>query len=99
MENIDYVTLNGETGKFEKSAKARKNELGSYLTIKFFTIMILRWCTGELQYQEEKSSYTDEEENQISSFIRKFRMEQVAKSYMTDGLLVDGEIFAHFLIY
>jgi hypothetical protein len=28
MENIDYVTLNGETRKFEKSAKAiEENEL------------------------------------------------------------------------
>ncbi len=37
----------------------------------------------------------------FSSYIRKFRMEHaVAKSiYMTNGLLIYGEIFAHFLIY
>jgi hypothetical protein len=33
MENIDYVTLNGETKKFEKSAQAvQENELGTYFT-------------------------------------------------------------------
>ncbi len=35
----------------------------------------------------------------FSSYIRKLRMEHVAKSYMTNGLLIYGEIFAHFLIY
>jgi hypothetical protein len=34
-----------------------------------------------------------------SSNIRKFRLEHaIAKSYMTNGLLIYGEIFAHFLI-
>ncbi len=37
----------------------------------------------------------------FSSYIRKFRRDQgsVAKSYMTNSLLIYGEIFAHFLIY
>ncbi len=36
----------------------------------------------------------------FSSYIEKFRMEHaVAKSYMTNGLLIYGEIFAHFLLY
>ncbi len=45
---------------------------------------------------------TDKKENQIFPIysIRKFRMEHaVAKSYMTNGLLIYGEISAHFLIY
>jgi hypothetical protein len=44
--------------------------------------------------------HTDKKKNNFSSYIRKFRMEHaVAKSYMTNGLLIYGEIFAHFLIY
>jgi hypothetical protein len=36
----------------------------------------------------------------FSSYIRKFRMEHaVAKSFMTNGLLIYREIFVHFLIY
>jgi malic enzyme len=35
----------------------------------------------------------------FSSYIRIFRSGAVAKSYMTNGLLIYGEIFAHFLIY
>ncbi len=34
----------------------------------------------------------------FSSIIRNFRMEQL-QSYMTNGLLIHGEILAHFLIY
>jgi len=37
--------------------------------------------------------------NKVSSYIRKFRMEQLHIYCMTDGLLIYGEIFAHFLIY
>ncbi len=37
----------------------------------------------------------------FSSYLRKFRMEQVPShiTYMTNGLLIYGEIFLHFLIY
>jgi hypothetical protein len=37
----------------------------------------------------------------FSSYIGKFRVEQLqlAKSYMTNGLLIYGKIFSHFLIY
>jgi hypothetical protein len=36
----------------------------------------------------------------FSSYIRKFRMEQLQSHiYITNGLLIYGEIFAHFLIY
>ncbi len=44
--------------------------------------------------------HTDKKENQIFIIyrIRKFRNGAVAKSYMTNGPLIYGEIFAHFLI-
>jgi hypothetical protein len=38
------------------------------------------------------SRYTDKKEREIQNGA-------VAKSYMTNGLLIYGEIFAHFLIY
>jgi hypothetical protein len=37
-------------------------------------------------------------EIKFSSYIRKFRVER-CKVYMTNGLLIYGEIFAHFFIY
>jgi hypothetical protein len=61
--------------------------------------MILIWCKGKLQYQEEKSSYTDEKENLIFLIYKEIQNRAVTKSYMTNGLLVYGEIFAHFIIY
>ncbi len=39
------------------------------------------------------------EEKKISSYIRKFRMEQFAKSYMTNGLLKYDEIFLRIFSY
>jgi hypothetical protein len=38
--------------------------------------------------------YTDKKENKIFLIYK-----EVAKSYMTQGLLMYGEIFAYFLIY
>ncbi len=43
--------------------------------------------------------YTDKKENQIFLICREIQNGAVAKSYMTNGLLIFGEIFAHFLIY
>ncbi len=45
------------------------------------------------------NSYTDKKENQIFLIYKKIQSGAVAKSYMTKGLLIYGEIFAHFLIY
>jgi hypothetical protein len=45
------------------------------------------------------SAYTDKKENQIFLIYKEIRNGAVAKSYMTNGLLIHGEIFAHFLIY
>jgi hypothetical protein len=44
-------------------------------------------------------SCTDKKENQIFLIYKEIQGGAVAKSYMTNGLLIYGEIFAHFLIY
>jgi hypothetical protein len=42
--------------------------------------------------------YTEKKENQIFLIFKEIQNGAVAKSYMTDSLLIYGEIFAHFLI-
>jgi hypothetical protein len=42
---------------------------------------------------------TDEKENQIFLIYREIQNGAVAKPYVTNGLLINGEIFANFLIY
>jgi hypothetical protein len=51
-------------------------------------------CTHTVYVQ-----YTDKKENQIFLIYREIQSGAVAKSYMTNGLLIYGEIFSHFLIY
>ncbi len=46
-----------------------------------------------------KGYYTDKKENQIFLIYKEIQNGADAKSYMTDGLLIYGEIFAHFFIY
>jgi hypothetical protein len=43
--------------------------------------------------------YTDKEENQIFLIYKEIQNGAVAKSYVTNGLIMYGEIFSHFLIY
>ncbi len=43
--------------------------------------------------------YTDKKEYQIFLIYQEIQNGAAAKSYMTNGLLIYGEIFAHFLIY
>ncbi len=43
--------------------------------------------------------HTDKKEHQIFSIYKEVQNGAVAKSFMTNGLLIYGEIFAHFLIY
>jgi hypothetical protein len=52
-----------------------------------------------LQYLHIKAPCTDKKENQIFLIYREIQNGAVAKSYMTNGLPIYGEIFAHFLIY
>jgi hypothetical protein len=42
---------------------------------------------------------TDKKENRIFLIYREIHSGAVARSYMTNGLLIYGEIFALFLIY
>jgi hypothetical protein len=42
---------------------------------------------------------TDEKENKIFLIYQEIQNGAVAKLYMTNVLLIYGEIFAHFLIY
>jgi hypothetical protein len=42
---------------------------------------------------------TDKKENKIVLIYKEIQNGAVAKSYMTNGLLIYGEIFVHFLIY
>jgi hypothetical protein len=51
------------------------------------------------QVSSPPSSTLIKKKIKFSSYIRKFRNGAVAKSYMTNGVLIYGEIFAHFLIY
>jgi hypothetical protein len=44
-------------------------------------------------------TYTDKKENQIFLKYKEIQNGAVATSFMTNGLLIYGEIFAHFLIY
>ncbi len=43
--------------------------------------------------------YTDKKENQIFLIYKEIQNGTVAKSYMTNDLLIYGKIFSHFLIY
>jgi hypothetical protein len=49
--------------------------------------------------QKIRPPCTVKKENQIFVIYREIQSGAVAKSYMTNGLLIYGEIFAHFLIY
>ncbi len=42
--------------------------------------------------------YTDKKDNKIFLIDKEIQSEAFAKSYMTNGLLIYREIFAHFLI-
>jgi hypothetical protein len=48
---------------------------------------------------EGSEPYTDKKGNQIFLTYKEIQNGADAKSYMTNGLLIYGEIFAHFLIY
>ncbi len=43
--------------------------------------------------------YSDKKENKIFLIYKEIQNGAVAMSYMANGLLIYGEIFAHFLIY
>jgi hypothetical protein len=43
--------------------------------------------------------WTDKKENHISLIYKEIQNGAVAKSYMTNGLLENGKIYVHFLLY
>jgi hypothetical protein len=47
----------------------------------------------------KKQVHTDKKENKIFLIFKEIQSGAVAKLYMTNGLLIYGEIFPHFLIY
>jgi hypothetical protein len=51
------------------------------------------------QNDEYVFCHTDKKENLIFLIYREIQSGAVAKLYMTNGLLISGEIFSHFLIY
>jgi hypothetical protein len=66
--------------------------------------MAISWCDfpyGSLltAVQIHNFSCTDKKENQIFLISKEIQNGAIAKSYMTNGLLIYGEIFEHFLIY
>jgi hypothetical protein len=52
-----------------------------------------------LKLQPNQANHTDKKENKIFLIYQEIQNGAVAKSYMTNGLLMYGEIFAHLLIY
>ncbi len=46
-----------------------------------------------------QGSHTDKKEKQIFLIYKEIQNGSVAKSYMTNGLIIYGDIFSHFLIY
>jgi hypothetical protein len=44
------------------------------------------------------AAYTDKKENKIFLIYKEIKKVALANSYMTNGLLINGEIFAHFPI-
>jgi hypothetical protein len=63
------------------------------------TIRTLRCPNPQKKSMKNPSLCTDKKENQIFLIYREIESGAVAKSYMTNVLLIYGEIFAHFLIY
>jgi hypothetical protein len=63
-------------------------------------VWLPQWRT---EFAVDNYSYTDKKENQIFLIYKEILNGAVAKSYMTNGLLIYGEIFAHirksFLIF
>jgi hypothetical protein len=60
-----------------------------------------RWGTrtGGCPSLHATQPHTDKKENQIFLTYKEIQNAAVAKSYMTNSLLIYGEIFAYFLIY
>jgi hypothetical protein len=67
---------------------------GAYVDAAWVYFIILEG----LKLQPNQANHTDKKEYQIFLIYQEIQNGAVAKSYMTNGLLIYGEIFAHFLI-
>ncbi len=70
-----------------------------------YIVLIESWYMQSYTVQENLEQcrsygrWTDKKENQAFLIYQEIQNGAVAKSYMTNGLLIYGEIFTHFLIY
>jgi hypothetical protein len=53
-------------------------------------MLVPAWCNVQ---------HTNKKENEMFLVCKEIQNGAVAKSYMTNGLLIYGSMFAHFLIY
>jgi hypothetical protein len=59
-----------------------------------------QYCLPDAKHRETTARVrTDKKENKIFLIYKEIQSGAVARSYMTKGLFIYGEIFAHFLIY
>ncbi len=63
------------------------------------TIRGLKLPSADTHTEPDADYCTDKKENIVFLINREIQSGAVAKSYMTNALLICGEIFSHFLIY
>ncbi len=87
--------------KFTPTSKEKPDHEISKKTVNKFFLSLSSWQARSTHDQNLKYFVysTDKKENQIFILDKEIQDGAVAKSYMTHGLLIYGEIFAHFLIY
>jgi hypothetical protein len=69
------------------------------LTLAYSYFLTKQETSKNVKSEAVSSSYTDKKENRIFPIYREIQSGAVPKSYMTNGLLIYREIFAHFPIY
>jgi hypothetical protein len=72
--------------------------VSSWLWLESFPIVSFQMWAHQLWVLQLWAPHTDKKENLIFLIYKKIQNGAVAKSYMTNDLLIYGEIFAHFLI-
>jgi hypothetical protein len=73
--------------------------LNTHIWNHYFPISSNNFLTLAEVLTDTHTDCTDKKENQILLIYKEIQNGAVAKSYVTSGLLMYGEIFAHFLIY
>jgi hypothetical protein len=67
--------------------------------IHVFLFWELRGLSPNYRINLSVNDFTDKKENQVFLINKEIQSGAVAKSYMTNGLLIYGEIFAHFIFF